>query len=137
MVQVLLVKNDAAHSAIIETAVLVRLAKRLATTCDLVQVADLPTARQHLTQTHVDLLVIDLALHRIGFSQHSIIQIGRLRMRGVVEDGERGLERMGEIARMGARFFCLLFRMFEQCVQLIHHRLHFERQWLGDASGAG
>ena len=43
---------------------------------------------------------------------------------------------MRQIARVGARFFRLPFRMGEQRVQLLHHRLHFQRQRIGDAVGA-
>ncbi len=42
-----------------------------------------------------------------------------MRGRGVVDHGQRGLERMGEIPRMSARLFGLPLRMGEQCVDLL------------------
>ena len=44
---------------------------------------------------------------------------------------QRRFQCMGQVARMGARFFGLPLGMFEQRVQLLHHRLHFQRQRIG------
>ena len=78
-------------------------------------------------------VVVDLAAHRRRLAQHGLVEIGRVRAGGVGQHGQRGLERMGEVAGMGARFLGLLLGMGEQRVQFLDHRLHFLRQRIGDA----
>jgi hypothetical protein len=69
-------------------------------------------------------MVIDLPPHRRRLAHDRVLEIRRVGGGGVHDDGERGLERMGEVARMGARFLGLLLVMREQAVQLLDHRQH-------------
>ena len=73
-------------------------------------------------------MVIDLAAHHRRLADHRIGKIRRLGRGGVHDNRERRLERMSQIARMGARFFGLPFRMGQQSVQFFHQRLHFKRE---------
>jgi hypothetical protein len=47
-------------------------------------------------------MMIDLPPHRRRFAHHVSLKVGAWRWR-VHDDGQRGLQRMGEIARMGSR----------------------------------
>ena len=58
---------------------------------------------------------------------------GALRGGGVGDDGQRGLQRMGEVAGVAARFLGLRLAMGEQLVDLLDQRLDLAREILGDA----
>ena len=53
-----------------------------------------------------------------------------MRHDGIVDDGQRGLQRMGEIAGMTPRFLGLLLVMREQGIQLVDQRPDLDRQRL-------
>ena len=70
-------------------------------------------------------MMVDLAPHRRRLAHDRFAQVRRIGGRGVHDDGQRRLERMGEVAGMGARFLCLPLIMGEQGVQFLDHRQHF------------
>ena len=78
-------------------------------------------------------MMVHLPPHRRRLADHRVAQVRRLGGRGVHDDGQRRLERMGQIARMGARLLRLPLIMRQQRVQLLHHRQHFGRHRLGHA----
>ena len=87
--------------------------------------------------TRAGKMMVHMAAHRARLADHRIRQIGRMRSGGVVDHRKRRLERMREVARMGARLLRLPLRMLKQHVQLLHQRLHFQRQRIGHAVGTG
>src|SRR3546814_20391078 len=68
-------------------------------------------------------MVIDLPAHRARLADDGIGEVGAVRGGGVGDDGERGLERMGEVAGVAPRLLGLPLIMGEQLVQLLRHRL--------------
>ncbi len=66
-------------------------------------------------------MVIDLPAHRRRFPNDGFTQVRRLRGRGVHDDGQRRLQRVGKIARMGSRLFRLPLIMSEKGVQFLYH----------------
>ena len=64
-------------------------------------------------------------------------EVGRVGRGGVHHHGQRGLERVGEVAGMGAGFLGLTVRMREQRIDLVDQRLDFERQWIVESVGPG
>ena len=81
--------------------------------------------------------MVDLAAHYTCLAQHRLPQVGCTGAGGIGDDSERRLQGMGQVARVAARFLRLQFRMFEQGVQFIHHRLHFQRQRVCHPVAAG
>ncbi len=79
-------------------------------------------------------VMLDLPLHRRSLAPHRVGEFGAVTGRAVDEHGERGLERMREVAGMQPRFFGLFLVMREQRVEFVDHRLHLERQRGGDAA---
>ena len=69
-------------------------------------------------------MMVHLPPHRRRLADHRIAQVRRLGGRGVHDDGQRRLERMSQVARMGARFFRLPLIMGKERVQFLHHRQH-------------
>src|SRR3546814_9470696 len=68
-------------------------------------------------------MVIDLPAHRARLADDGIGEVGAVRGGGVGDDGERGLERMGEVAGVAPRLLGLHLIMGEKLVQLLRHRL--------------
>jgi hypothetical protein len=52
-------------------------------------------------------VVFDLTPHHRRFTHHRFGQVILLRLRRIEQHRQRRLERMGQIARMGPRFFSL------------------------------
>ena len=72
-------------------------------------------------------MMIDLPPHRRRLADHRVAKVRRLGGRRVHDDGQRRLERVGQIAGMGARFFRLPLIMGKEGVQFLHHRQYFGR----------
>ena len=70
-------------------------------------------------------------------TEHRFRKIGISRGRRIGENRQRRLQSMRKIAGMGARFFRLALRVFEQRVDLIHQRGDFGGERLCDAVVAG
>ena len=71
-------------------------------------------------------VMIDLAAHRRALRGSTVsARSGAARGGGVGDHGQRGLERMGEVAGMAARLLGLLLAMREQLVDLVDQRLDF------------
>ena len=77
-------------------------------------------------------MMVDLAAHRRRLAADRVDEIGAVRGGGVGDDGERRLQRVGEIAGMAARLLGLDLVMREQGVQLLGQRLDLARQPLLD-----
>ena len=86
-------------------------------------------------RTRAGEVVFDMALHRLGLATDEVGQLGIVGGRGIGQHGERRLQRMGEIAGMGARFFGLTLGMRKQGVDLLDQRLDFQRERLVDPVG--
>ena len=56
-----------------------------------------------------------------------------MRGRRIGDDGQRGLQRMGEVAGVAPRFLGLRLAMGQQFVDLVDQRLDLAREILGDA----
>ena len=82
-------------------------------------------------------MVIDLAAHHCCLADHGIGQIRRLGRRGVHHHGQRGLQRMGQVAGMGPGFLGLALSMGKQAVEFLDQRLDFEWERLGHSVSAG
>ncbi len=79
--------------------------------------------------------MVDLPPHRPRLSDHGIGQVVRLGGRGVHDDGQRGLQRMGEVAGVAPRFLGLTFVVFDQRVQFLDHRTDLVGHRVRYASG--
>ena len=90
--------------------------------------ADSPRTRQ---------MVINLPPHDRCFADYRVRQVRGLGRGRVHHHGQRGLQRMGQIARMRPRLFGLLFGVGQQRVQFLHQRLHLQWQRFGQAVLAG
>src|SRR5690242_1700533 len=73
-------------------------------------------------------VMVDLPAHDRRLATDGVCEVGRVGGRGVGDDGEGGLQRMGEIAGMAARFFSLLFTVGEKLVDLLRQRSDFGRE---------
>ena len=82
-------------------------------------------------------VVINLAAHHCCLTDYGFRQVGRMRRRRVHHHGQRGFERVGQIAGVRARFLRLPLRMRQQCIEFLHQGLHFERQRFGHPVGPG
>ena len=78
-------------------------------------------------------VVIDLAAHHRRLSAHDIVQLGVVRGRRVGDDGERGLQGVGEVAGMTPRFLGLLLAVRQELVDLLGQRPDLGREILADA----
>ena len=58
---------------------------------------------------------------------------GAVGRRGVGDDGQRRLQRMGEVAGVAARFLGLILAVRQQLVELADERIDFAREILADA----
>ena len=72
--------------------------------------------------------MIDLAPHRRRLAIDRFGEIGHARRGGVGDDGERRLQRVGEVAGVAARLLGLDLVMLEQGVQLLDQGLDLQRQ---------
>ena len=70
-------------------------------------------------------VVIDLAAHRRGFAEHRVGKVRATPRRGIGDDGERGLQRVGEIAGVTPRLLSLSFAVCKQLVDLFRKRPDF------------
>ena len=73
-------------------------------------------------------MVVDLAAHDQRLAAHGVGEVGRVRGRGVGDHGQRGLQRMGEVAGVAPRFLRLVLAMLEQLVDLLGQRPDFGRE---------
>ena len=78
-------------------------------------------------------MVVDLPPHHRRFADHRVVEVGRMRGGGIGDDGQRRLQRMGEVAGMAPRFLGLRLAMGQQLVDLVDQRLDLAREILGDA----
>jgi hypothetical protein len=67
-------------------------------------------------------MVVDLAAHRPRLADHGVGEIVRLRGRGVHDDGQRGLQRVREVAGVASCLLGLAFVVLDQGVELLDHR---------------
>ena len=70
-------------------------------------------------------MVIDLAAHHQRLAADGVGKVGRARGRGVGDDGQRSLERVGEVAGVPPRFLGLRLAMGEQLVDFLGQRPDF------------
>ncbi len=77
--------------------------------------------------------MIHLAAHRGRFPNDRLAQIRRLRRRGIHDDGQRRLERMGEVAGVAPRFLGLRLAVGEQLVDFFGQRPDLRREIRADA----
>jgi hypothetical protein len=78
-------------------------------------------------------MVVHLPPHRARFAHHGGGQVAAPGGGGVGDDGERRLQRMGEIAGVAARFLGLLLIVSEQRVHFLGERRDLARQAFVDA----
>ena len=78
-------------------------------------------------------MMVDLAAHHQSLAADGVDQVRRARGRGVGDDRQRGLQRMGEVAGMPPRLLGLRFAVREQLVDLFGQRPDFGREILADA----
>ena len=78
-------------------------------------------------------VVVDLAAHHGRLAADGVVQIGGAGGRGVGDDGQRGLERMGEVAGVAPGLFGLRFAMGEKLVDLLGQRADLGRKSSADA----
>ena len=77
-------------------------------------------------------MVVDLAAHHQRFAADGVGEVGRVRGRGIGDDGQRRLQRMGEIAGVAPRFLGLRLAMGEQLVDLLGQRPDLGREIVAD-----
>jgi hypothetical protein len=76
-------------------------------------------------------VVVDLAAHGGRLAADGVVKLGIAGGGGVGDDGQRGLERMGEVAGVAARFLRLLLAVGEQLVDLLRQRLDLVGEVVG------
>ena len=81
--------------------------------------ADRPGARE---------MMVDLAPHDRRLAADRVGKVGRVGGRGIGDDRQRSLQRMGEVAGVAARFLGLLLAVGEQLVDLLGQRLDLVRE---------
>ena len=78
-------------------------------------------------------VMLDMALHGLGLAEDEVGQLRVVGRGGIGQDGQRSLQRMGQIARVHPRLFSLFLAMGEQAVDFLHQRFDLQRQRLGNA----
>ena len=79
-------------------------------------------------------VMVDLPPHHRRFAADGLVEVRRIRGRGVGDHRQRRLQSVGEIARVTAGLFGLLLAVGEQLVDLLGQRLDLVREIFRDSS---